>query len=157
MPQSRTVQCCIDEYSSVVIRGARCGGEGHIASPTLWSFRMNTAQDHPSLSERSFDNRRCSIGIRSHDQPPTCELWTVFPVMFDYWRVDTGYWYRSLVDTSIHYPIKVKLHARRQVQAVAIGFSSQKPSGANPKIVDARCARLFEFAGLSRVSSCYQS
>src|SRR5262245_9653991 len=86
----RTVQCRVDECSSIVIGRARCRGKGHIVSPTLGSFRMNSAQDHPSLFECSFDNRRCSVGILCHDQPPTCKLWTVFPVMFDYWRVDTG-------------------------------------------------------------------
>src|SRR5262249_12390561 len=115
MWQLRTVQCGVDECSRVVIGGARCRGEGHIAPPTLWSFRMDTAQDQPSLAKRSFDNRRCSVGILSHNQPPTCELGTIFPVMLDYWCVSAGYWHRCLVDSSIHYRVKIKIDARRQV------------------------------------------
>ena len=45
---------------------------------------MNAAQDYyPSLTNRSFDDRRCFVGILSHNQPPTCELRAIFPVMLD--------------------------------------------------------------------------
>src|SRR5262245_64818253 len=112
MWQLSTLQCGVDECSRVVIGGSRSRGEGHTASPTFWSFRMNSGQDYPSLATRSFDDRRCSVGILSDNVPRTCKLRTVFPVMFDYWRVDAGDWYRRLVDTSIHHRVKLKIHTR---------------------------------------------
>src|SRR5262245_13940131 len=124
MWQLRAFQCGVDKSHSVVIGGSCRGGEVHIMSPALWSFRMDATQDHPSFAEISFDDCRRCVRIFSHKEAPTRKLRTIFPVMLDGWRIDASNGHRCFVDTSIHFRIKAELHSRGQVQAVALGFPS---------------------------------
>ena len=80
----------IDERSGVGIVDARRRGEGHSASPILRRFRMNAAEDHPSLAGRSFDDRGRPVGILAHNRAPAGKLRAILPVMLERWRADTG-------------------------------------------------------------------
>ena len=131
----RSVQRSIDERSGVTIGDARWRGKTHSASPIFRRFRMNAAEDHPSLAGRSLDDRGRPVGILAHNRTPAAKLRAILPVVFKCWRADTGYRHSGLVDTSIHLRVKAEPDARRQIQAVASGISSQKSSRTDSQIV----------------------
>ena len=133
MRKPRSVQRSIDEGSGVGVGNARWRGKGHSASPVLRRFRMNAAEDHPSLSGSSFDDRGRPVGILAHNRAPAAKLRAILPVMFKRWRAETGYRYSGLVDTSIHLRVKAEPHARRQIQAVAGAFPARSPPAQIPK------------------------
>src|SRR2546426_987609 len=123
MRKQCSVQGSIDERSGVAIGDAGWGGKGHYAPPGLWRFRMDAAEDYPSLSGCSFDDRGRPVGILAHNCTPAGKLRAILPIMFQRWRAETGYRHSGLVDTSIHHRVKAEPHARRQIQAVAGGIS----------------------------------
>ena len=129
------MQRSIDERSGVGIGGARWRGKGHSAPPILRRFRMNAAENHPSLAGRSFDDCGRPVGIIAHNRTPAGKLRAILPVMLNCWPADTGYRYSGLVDTSIHLRVKAEPHARRQIQTVAGGISGQNSSRTDSQIV----------------------
>jgi hypothetical protein len=111
MRQPATVQGGIHKRCSVLMGGTSWRGKAYPVSPALRGFRMNAAQDHPSLAHRFFHNRWGSVRILANNQAPTGKLGSVFPVMFDNRHFSAGDGYRRPVNTAIDRLVKAKLYA----------------------------------------------
>ena len=95
---------------------------------------MNATQNHPPLAARSFHDRRCSIGILSHNLTPAGKLRAIFPVALDRRCADSRNRRGSLVNSAIHYRVKTEPHTR-QIQTIARGISRQNSSAADSQII----------------------
>src|SRR5438128_2915493 len=150
MRERRCVQCRVNKRSSVGVGYARWRGEGHSVSPIRRCFRMNAAQDYPSLAGRSFDDSGSPVGILAHNGTPAGKLRPILPVMLDCRRADTGNRYSGLVDASVHLRVKAEPHARRKIQTVVGGISGQKSSSTDSKVVQTTLHGIVNVRGCAR-------
>src|SRR5215510_192716 len=126
-----------NERSSICIIDARWRSEGHTASPTRRRLRVNSGEDHPSFSGRSFYNGGGPIGVLSDNRTPASKLRTIFPVLIERSYSGIGNRHRCLVDTPIYFGIKLEPHTVGQIQPVVVvdGISAQNGSPADSQIV----------------------
>ena len=97
---------------------------------------MRAAEDDPTFAARALDYGGCPVGIFADNSAPTCELWAIFPVMFDRWRSRARNRDGVFVNASIDVRVEVELYIG-EIETSDFGFTGKNGSRAYSEIVQA--------------------
>src|SRR5262245_58446896 len=132
MFEPNPVQRCPDQCHRVGIIYTGWGIECQSASPTLRGFGMDPREDHPTVSDVSFNDGGSSVWIFSDNFAPARQLRTIFPIVSERGRSGAGNHHRCFPYTLILEGIEAEFHTRREIEPVVWRLSGKECPRANP-------------------------